>query len=168
MSTETNNPARPRRVPAFARAAMQFQAFLLRRNWMGTLGNEIMVITVTGRKSGKRYSTPIGFLRDSAVKTPAGQDTFIALTGAGGEVSNWYRNVLQNPEVVLEIQGRALRARGEPIRAEAERRRIFALYQRERRANFPRLFGITADASADALDRALATRTFIRFYPLAG
>ena len=167
MSTSTSQTSPPRRLPAVAKALMRFQAFLLRRNWMGALGDEIMVITVTGRKSGQRYSTPIGFLRDAAVKTAAGEDTVLALTGGAGGASNWYRNVLQHPEVVLEIKGQARRARGEPIRDEAERRRVFALYQRERRANFHRLFGLAADAPADALEHALASRSFIRFYPLA-
>lgn len=156
-SSTTSDSSRPRRLPAVARAMMRLQAFLLRRNWLGALGEEIMVITVTGRKTGRRYATPIGYLRDG--------ETIVALTGADGG-SQWYRNVQQNPEVLLEIKGRPLRARAEPITAEAERQRLLALYQRERRANFPRLFGVAADAPADTLAQALATRRFVRFYPL--
>ncbi len=165
MTTAVTQPKPPRRLPALARALMRFQAFLLRRNWLGALGDELMVITVTGRKTGRRYSTPIGFLRDPEVRTAAGQDTLIALTGGDG-ASNWYQNALHNPEVTLEIKGRALRARGEPVQAEAERRRIFALYQRERRATFRRLFGVAAAAPPEMLEQALATRDFMRFHPL--
>ena len=166
MTSSTAPTARAPQVPAFAKAMMQFQAFLLRRNWMGKLGDEIMVLTVTGRKSGKTYSTPIGYLLDPEVKTAAGQLTIIALTGGAGGASNWYRNVLRTPEARLEIKGRALRARGTPVQDEGERRRIFALYRRERRANFPRLFGVSADAPEAELEQALATRVFIRFHPL--
>ncbi|MBL8055457.1 MAG: nitroreductase family deazaflavin-dependent oxidoreductase [Anaerolineales bacterium] len=166
MTTAAPSTTRPRRVPAFARAMMRFQAFLLRRNWLGPLGEEVMVITVAGRKTGRRYSTPIGFLFDPEVRDTAGRPTILALTGADG-ASNWYPNVLRNPEAMLEIKGQALRVRGEPVRDEAERRRIFALYQRERRANFHRLFGLPADAPAEALDQALATRIFMRFHRIA-
>lgn len=169
MTTDSQAVPRPqtRRLPALARAAMRFQAFLLRRNWMGALGDEIMVITVTGRASGRRYSTPIGFLPDPEVRTPAGQPTLIALTGGGGQPSQWYRNVLAHPEVTLEIRGRALAARGQPVDDPAERERLFGLYQRERRARFPQLFGLPADSPAEALAQALASRRFIRFHPLA-
>lgn len=163
MTTSTTPPTPRRRMPAFARAMMQFQAFLLRRNWMGALGEEVMVITVTGRKTGRRYSTPIGYLPDSAVRGPDGRATIVALSGAEG-ASQWYRNILQNPEVTLEIKGRAVRARAVPVNDAAERQRLFALYQRERRANFPRLFGVSADAPAEVLEPALATRVFVRFY----
>lgn len=133
---------------------MRFQAFLLRRNWMGALGDEIMVITVAGRRTGKTYSTPIGYLRDG--------DNLIALTNAANP-SNWYRNALHQSEVMLNIRGQDLRARAEPVRDEAERRRLFELYQRERARNFKFLFGLPVDAPAADLEAALATRTFIRF-----
>lgn len=133
---------------------MRFQAFLLRRNWMGALGDEIMVITVAGRRTGKTYSTPIGYLRDG--------DNLIALTNAANP-SNWYRNALHQSEVMLNIRGQDLRARAEPVRDEAERRRLFELYQRERARNFKFLFGLPVDAPAADLETALATRTFIRF-----
>ncbi len=163
MTTSTTSPTQRRRLPAFARAMMRFQAFLLRRNWLGALGEEVMVITVTGRKTGRRYSTPIGYLPDPAVLSADGRATLVALTSAEGE-SQWYRNVLQNPEVTLEVKGQALRARAVPVKDAAERQRLFALYQRERRANFPRLFGASADAPAEALEPALATRVFVRFH----
>ncbi len=136
---------------------MRFQAFLLRRNWMGALGDEIMVITVTGRRTGKTYSTPIGYLRDG--------DSLIALTNAANP-SNWYKNVLHQPLVTLNIRGKDMRARGEPVHAEAERRRLFELYKRERARNFKFLFGLPVEAPADALEAALATRAFMRFHPL--
>ena len=40
------------------------QTFLLRHNWIGGMSNFIMVITTSGRKSGKQYSTPIGYIYD--------------------------------------------------------------------------------------------------------
>jgi deazaflavin-dependent oxidoreductase (nitroreductase family) len=147
----------PPQIPAFAKAMMRFQAFLLRHNWMGSLGNEIMVINVTGRKSGKKYATPIGYLPDG--------ETIIALTNQQNP-SNWYRNAIKTSEVTLEIKGKAVRAKAEPITDPAERQRIFALYRRERAANFNRLFGLPAESSEVELQKALETRRFVRFHPL--
>jgi deazaflavin-dependent oxidoreductase (nitroreductase family) len=151
--TPHTRPAPARQIPGFAKAAMQFQAFLLRRNWMGPLANEIMVITTTGRKSGQQFSTPIGYLRDG--------DSLIAL--AVGGASHWYKNLLVNPEVTLNLKGQDLRARAEVVRHESERQHIFERYQRDRAKFFARLFGVPVDAPAEALAHALATRQFVRF-----
>jgi hypothetical protein len=35
--------------------ALQFMTFLLRHNWLGSASDELLVITTTDRKSGKRY-----------------------------------------------------------------------------------------------------------------
>jgi deazaflavin-dependent oxidoreductase (nitroreductase family) len=136
---------------------MRFQAFMLRHNWMGKLGDEIMVINVTGRKSGKKYATPIGYLSDG--------DTIVALTN-GQNPSNWYRNAVGAPEVTLEIKGKPQRAKAIPVTDPAERQRIFAIYRRERSANFARLFGVPAESSEAELQKALETRRFVRFRPL--
>jgi len=145
----------PRKIPGFAKALMRFQAFLLRRNWMGALGEELMVITVTGQKTGRTYSTPVGYLRDG--------NTIVALSTHGG--SHWYHNALAAGQAKLEIKGQAVNARAEAITDEAERRRIFELYKRERAKNFARLFGVPVDAPAEALEQALALRVFVRFTP---
>lgn len=144
-------------MSAFAKAAMRFQAFLLRRNWMGAAGEQLMVINVTGRKSGKHYYTPIGYLRDG--------DSLIALTNADG-ASQWYFNVLAGPQVTLEIKGQPLRARGVPVTDEPERRRIFELYRQQRAANFSQYFGVPAEAPVETLEKALASRKFMRFHPI--
>lgn len=149
MTEQTSPP----KIPGFAKAMMRFQAFLLRRNWMGAMGEEVMVITVKGRKTGRAYSTPIGYLRDGK--------TIIALSGNGG--SNWFRNVLATGEAKLEIKGQALNVRAVAVTDEAERRQIFELYKRERAKNFARLFQVPVDAPAEALEKALATRMFVRF-----
>ena len=58
-----------------------------------------------------------------------------------------------------------MRVQAEAVIEEAERRRIFELYKRERAKNFVRLFSLPVDAPAEALAQALATRVFVRFTP---
>jgi deazaflavin-dependent oxidoreductase (nitroreductase family) len=151
--SETTIAAPPRKIPALARAAMQFQVFLLRRNWIGPMGQALMVITTTGRKTGQQFSTPIGYLRDGA--------EVIALS-VGGR-SHWYQNLLRQPNVILNIQGRDYAAQAQAVTEPHERRRIFELYQREQAQLFTRLFGVPVDAPAPQLEHALATRHFVRF-----
>ena len=129
------------------------QTFLLRRNWIGGMSNFIMVITTSGRKSGKQFSTPIGYIYDG--------DDLISLNPNG--VSNWYRNVLAKPDVKLNIKGVDYNARGEHITDEKEKARLFEIYKRDYTLVFPRLFGVAVDASADELAHALASREMVRF-----
>lgn len=155
MTTPAADPHPPQKLPALAKAAMQLQVFLLRRNWMGAMGEEIMVITTTGRKSGQTFSTPISYLRDGA--------TLIGVSRGSG--SNWMKNALHAGQVRLNLRGQDLTARVEPITDEAERRRLFELYLRDRRKNFVRLFGVPAEATPAELQQGLATRRFVRFTP---
>jgi deazaflavin-dependent oxidoreductase (nitroreductase family) len=145
--------AETRKLPAFAKAAMGVQAFLLRRNWMGGMSSVIMVITTTGRKSGKQFSTPVGYIRD-------GED-FVSLNPGG--TSNWYRNVLANPDVTLNVKGQDYHARGTHITDQQEKERLFEIFKRDHRPAFPRLFEVSVDAPADELARALASRKMVRF-----
>ena len=150
--TQTQAP----KVSSSAKMALQFMAFLLRHNWMGSAGNELLVITTTGRKSGNCYSTPIGYLRDG--------ETFIALTHAATP-SNWYRNALCSGQALLEIKGKPLEVRVEAVNDQAERERIFDLYIQARARNFSRYFDVPVDASEAELNQALATRAFVRMMP---
>jgi deazaflavin-dependent oxidoreductase (nitroreductase family) len=53
---------------------------------------QIMVITHTGRRTGKRYRTPVNFaIVDGEVYCSAGF----------GTVADWYRNIIANPEVEI-------------------------------------------------------------------
>ncbi len=141
------------RVSPMAKLAFKAQMFMLRNNLMGPAGDMILIITVKGRKTGKEYSTPIGYVRDG--------ETIYALNNGG--VSNWYKNVLQNPDVILEIKGQRVHAIAQPVNETRERRRVFDLYRQQRRRAFPRFFGVPADAPEADLEQALASRVFVRF-----
>jgi deazaflavin-dependent oxidoreductase (nitroreductase family) len=54
------------------------------------VGGRIMVITHTGRKSGLRRRTPVNY---------APIDGEVYCTAGFGAISDWYRNILANPEV---------------------------------------------------------------------
>ena len=142
----------PPKVSPRAKMALGIMTFLLRRGWMGPASDILMVITTTGRKTGKKHSIPIGYLCD-------GND-FVVLTS--DNVSNWFRNVLANGEATLEIKKEKIDVRGELIADETERQRIFKMYQQNERY-FKSNFGIEPNSSESELQAALAKRRFIRF-----
>ena len=59
--------------------------------------NKVMLITTVGRKSGRRFTTPIGYIRD--------KEYFYVLTRRdNGQISNWFRNAQANGKVWLQIE----------------------------------------------------------------
>ena len=144
------------RVSPIAKMAFKVQIFLLRRNWMGPAGNIIMVITTTGRKSGKKFTTPIGYQRDG--------DIVLAFNVGG--TSNWYKNVAQNPLVTLEIKKKTYQMRAAYVTHSDEIAHILEIYKKEQTSALTRFFGVAADASGDDLMKASEKVKFVRFYPV--
>lgn len=136
---------------------LQFQSFLLRKDWLGGMGDLVMVITTTGRRSGSPVSTPIGFVRD-------GSD-WAALTYA---TSNWYQNLKKTPEALLEIRGVPHRVRAEFVDDEPGRQDLVELYRRQRARNFRMFFKVPLDAPPTDMAKAIAARVFVRFRALEG
>jgi deazaflavin-dependent oxidoreductase (nitroreductase family) len=132
-----------------------FQTFLLRKDWLGRMGDLILVITTTGRRTGKRVSTPVGYVRDG--------DGWAALSYP---TSNWYRNLRRTPEAMLEIRGKAMRVRAEFVDDEPGRQRLVDLYRQQRARNFRMFFNVPMDAPPEELARGIAARAFVRFLPI--
>lgn len=156
----TSQPFERRPANAGTRFALQVQVFLLRRNWMGPAGKFLMVITTTGRKSGKAHSLPIGYLRDADGKT------IIAYT-LGGE-SNWFKNLRTNPAVTLNILTKSAPYRAELVDMadDAEVLRILEQYKAVAGPNIlERFFGVSATASGAELLKARERIALTKFHP---
>ena len=63
-----------------------------------------MLITVTGRKSGKTYTTPVGFYRDGDV-----------LWILSSRDRTWWRNVRANAHVCIRLHGKDMEGFAEAI-----------------------------------------------------
>ena len=77
-----------------------FVAFFLRTPLRIFMGNT-MLITVTGRQSGKKYSTPVGFYRDSC------EACLWVMTSRD---RTWWRNVKNGANVSLLLKGKTVTA----------------------------------------------------------
>jgi deazaflavin-dependent oxidoreductase (nitroreductase family) len=81
-----------------------------------------VALTTLGRKSGQPRTVTIWFVHDAGrIYVQSGQD------GA----TDWYRNLIANPAVAVEIGALKMRGRARPIDDPAETARVHALFERK-------------------------------------
>ena len=69
-------------------------------------GGDVLLLTVTGRRTGEPRTTPLLFLRD-------GEDYVVAASNGGiDREPQWWRNLQEDPRAVVEAGGRSV-----PVRA---------------------------------------------------
>jgi deazaflavin-dependent oxidoreductase (nitroreductase family) len=82
-------------------------------------GRDLLLLTTTGRKSGRPHTTPMVFTRDG--------DRLLVYASKGGAPSHpdWYLNLVAAPQVVVEVGPERYEAVATPLDGE-ERDRAFA------------------------------------------
>lgn len=82
-------------------------------------GRPLLLLTTTGAKSGKRYTTPVMYLPDG--------DRLLIFASKGGAPTHpdWYHNLLAHPEVTVEVGNETYEATAKPVTGE-ERDRLYA------------------------------------------
>ena len=86
-------------VPTLVNQTMKF---FLRSPMHGLVSQTVLLVTFTGRKSGKTYTTPVSY-------TQSGEQVTV-FTHA-----TWWKNLLNNALVSLRIRGRELQGWAEPV-----------------------------------------------------
>ncbi len=66
------------------------------------VGRNVALLTFTGRRTGREYTTPVTYYRDG--------DTVTILTKRR---RTWWRNLVSRPEVELRLAGRRVRGRAD-------------------------------------------------------
>jgi deazaflavin-dependent oxidoreductase (nitroreductase family) len=81
-------------------------------------GMPIVLITMTGAKTGRALTRPLCYSRDG--------DRVVIIASYGGGPKNppWYHNLLKNPTVTVEVGTEKFTARAE-VATGAERKRLF-------------------------------------------
>ncbi|MBI2862882.1 MAG: nitroreductase family deazaflavin-dependent oxidoreductase [Chloroflexi bacterium] len=72
----------------------------------------IMVLTTIGRRSGKPRRAPVNYVLE--------EDEVYCIPGGLGHVSDWYKNLLANPDVQVWIGGKGWAGRAEVVKDPAE------------------------------------------------
>jgi deazaflavin-dependent oxidoreductase (nitroreductase family) len=82
--------------------------------------NRLILLTTTGAKSGKPFTTPIAYSTDG--------DRLVIAASKGGAPTNpdWYHNLVANPTVTVEVGAETFQARAVVVINEAERQRLYA------------------------------------------
>jgi deazaflavin-dependent oxidoreductase (nitroreductase family) len=108
-------------VTLFLRFFVPFHVFvfrLTRGRVMGRFGLPVLLLTTTGRRSGRRRTVPLLYLEDR------GTPLIIASNNGGPRNPDWYYNLVANPVVVVETRTGTRTVRAEPLHGEERRRRF--------------------------------------------
>ncbi len=86
-------------IPPYVNSAMKF---VLRSPVHGMVSKSILLITFTGRKSGKTYTTPVSYSQSG--------DQVVIFSHA-----DWWKNLRNGAPVTLRIRGREFQGLAEPV-----------------------------------------------------
>jgi len=126
---------------------------VLRSPMHGMVSKTTLLITFTGRKSGKTYTTPVSYSQSA--------DQISIFTHA-----TWWKNLVGGAPVTLRIRGRELQGLAEPV-AEDKQAIAAGLTAHLRKVPFDaRFYGITFDdhgnPRAEEVEKAVQTVVMIR------
>ncbi len=76
-----------------------FMAWILRSPLHGMFSKSMMLITITGRKTGKKFSIPVGYYEDGGY-----------LWTVSSRDRTWWRNLQGGAELLLRLKGKDVRA----------------------------------------------------------
>jgi F420H(2)-dependent quinone reductase len=79
-------------------------------------GNPILLLSTTGRRTGRHRTTPLGYISDG--------DNFVIIAGAGGSPKHpaWWHNLRTNPEAYVQVGWRILKVSATAATPEESRR----------------------------------------------
>jgi deazaflavin-dependent oxidoreductase (nitroreductase family) len=82
------------------------------------VGRPMLILTTTGAKTGKPRTTPLVYTRHG--------DGYVIVASKGGSDNHpaWYRNIVANPVVTVEVDGQTFRAHAR-VTDEAERQQLY-------------------------------------------
>ena len=117
------NPWESWRVTSYVFAA-HAPLYRLLGGWL--VGKNTLILTTTGRKTGRKRSTPLLYVRDA--------EDYIIVASNGGEdrYPGWWHNIRHNPEVEIRVGRDIIACRAAQVSEEARPRlwaKLTAIYQ---------------------------------------
>jgi deazaflavin-dependent oxidoreductase (nitroreductase family) len=127
--------------------------FILRSPFHSPVSRTIMLITFTGRKSGRTYTTPVSYLRENGVVT-------LFTHGV------WWKNLIGGAPVTLRIQGKNLQGTAEPVTDDQEAKAESLLAMLRHNPRDAPYYGVTFDENGqpnpDELARGARDAVMVR------
>ena len=130
-----------------------FMAWILRSSFHGMLSNGMMLITVTGRKTGKKYTTPVGYYRE-------GENLWVITS----RDRTWWKNLRGGAQVELLLKRKLVAARAEPdLDEQAVEARMFKYLRHVPQASRPMKIRVeNGQPNAEDIARTAKDRLFVR------
>ena len=103
-----------------------FHVFLYRKSsgkiWSSMLGTPVLLLTTTGRKSGKERTTPVAYHRE-------GENYLIAASLGGSDRNpSWYHNIKHGLQATIEVAGERMSCNAEILEG-AERDSAYQVFK---------------------------------------
>lgn len=137
-------------IPPFVNNAMKF---VLRSPAHGMVSKTILLITFTGSKSGKTYTTPVSY-------SQFGDQVYIFTHAA------WWKNLRSGTPVTLRLRGREFRGLAEPIAEDKQAIAAGLVAHLRKVPSDARFYGVTLDdqknPGAGEVEKAAQTVVMIR------
>jgi deazaflavin-dependent oxidoreductase (nitroreductase family) len=135
MSTEMPvEHSKPRQPPKLANTIVKW---LLRSPLHGSVSKQIMLVTFRGRKSGKLFNTPVGYMREG--------QSVIFFTD-----HSWWKNLVNGAPVTLHIQGKKLEGTSQVVFDDKEQIARELQSYIEQRPAAARAYSISLDSNGKA------------------
>ena len=104
------------------KAVTAIHSFLYRLTKGGLGGKmmdfQVLLLTTTGRKSGKKHTSPLGYIMDN------GNYVICASNGGATKHPSWYLNITKTPQVTVEVLDKRMTATAEVATGD-ERQRLW-------------------------------------------
>ncbi len=157
MNTQnTSTPTPERRGPPMPRFMIKLMnplmKALLSSPFHGRVSKSLMLLSFTGRKSGKRFTTPVGYLRQGS--------TILVFSH-----SAWWKNLIGGAPVSMRIQGQTIPGLAKPVDDPLEIKsmvRDLIAANGEERARQMGFWVSDSDASPQEIQKAVAGTIFIK------
>ena len=135
----------------------RFMAWLLSSPFHAILSQGMMLITVTGRKTGRKYTTPVGYYRE--------EDDLWVLTSRN---RTWWRNLKGGARVELLFMRGPIKAFAEPEldQQTVEEHLYEYLRQIPQAAKSMGIHVRDGQANAEDIERVASERLFVKIRPL--
>ena len=125
----------------------------------GKPGSFILLLTTTGRVTGRKHVTPLQYEQ---------LDGLFYVASARGSKADWYCNILANPEVTVEIAGKVFSAHAQTITDPVEIADFIELRLRSRPRMIKillRLEGLSSKYTRAELEEFAAEKAVVVLHP---
>ena len=130
---------------------------LLYRLGLGRLiGKRTLLLTTTGRRTGRPRIVPLDYQEEA--------DTFYLIAEQGTHAT-WYRNLIAQPEVTLQVGGRRMAGIATPLNDPQEKAHVLKLFVRRSASLAERYYGIPRGASDEELLQLAPHRAVVAVRP---